>query len=144
MALQQTSGFLRSRFTLPLAVFAIGAGLAIGMGLAAHQEIARSAQQRFDAQATDAARKVEDRFDAYTEVLIGLRALFNTSEDVSRDQFRQYVAGLRLATHFPGFQVLNYAPYVAPEDKPAFERRLRSDTSLELAFASQLAVMPPG
>src|SRR5688500_18053809 len=144
MALQQTSGFLRSRFTLPLAVFAIGAGLAIGMGLAAHQEIARSAQQRFDAQATDAARKVEDRFDAYTEVLIGLRALFNTTEDVSREQFRQYVGGLRLASHFPGFQVLNYAPYVAAEDKAAFERRLRSDSSLDAGVAAQVAIVPPG
>jgi diguanylate cyclase (GGDEF)-like protein/PAS domain S-box-containing protein len=144
MALQRTSGFLRSRFTLPLAVLAAGVALSIGMGLAARQEIERGAQQRFDAQATDAARKVEDRFDAYTEVLIGLRALFNTTEDVSREQFRQYVAGLRLASHFPGFQVLNYAPYVAPADKAAFERRLRGDTSLETGFAAQIAVVPPG
>src|SRR5688500_1570504 len=144
MALQRFSSVLRSRFTLPLVVLAAGVALSIGLGLAARQEIARGVQQRFDAQATDAARKVENRFDAYTEVLIGLRALFNTTEDVSREQFRQYVAGLRLASHFPGFQVLNYAPYVAPGDKAAFERRLRGDPSLETGFAAQIAVVPPG
>ena len=131
--------FLRGKFGLPIVVFAVGAALSIGLGRSAQQEIQRSAQQRFDAVAMDAARKVQDRFDGYTEVLIGLRALFNTGETVSRTRFRHYVSGLNLAESFPGFQALNWAPYVAAADKAAFDARLRDDPSLPPSFAQKLA-----
>ncbi|HUG26082.1 bifunctional diguanylate cyclase/phosphodiesterase [Piscinibacter sp.] len=122
MALKKT--LLHSKFALPTVVLVVGAALSLGLGWAAHQEISRGADTRFDAVAHDAARKVEDRFGAYTEVLVGLRALFNTSETVPPVQFAQYVAALDLSTHHPGFQVLNYAPAVLPAARPDFEKRL--------------------
>ena len=91
-------GIVRGKFALPLVVLATGAALSIALGFADRQEIERRAAQRFDAAAIDVAHKVEDRFDAYTEILIGLRALFNTSEAVTRSQFAHYVEGLNLAT----------------------------------------------
>src|SRR5574341_301226 len=117
--------------TLTLVVLSTGVALSAGLGYTAHQEIERTARLRFEAEADELARKVEDRFDAYTEVLIGLRALFHTSERVSAQQFRQYVEGLDVASHFPGFQVLNYAAYVPVADKAEFEQR-------------QHAIAPPG
>jgi len=123
MALKKT--FLTGKFALPAAVLLIGTVLSIGLGWAAHQEISRGADARFDAVADDLARKVEDRFKAYTEVLIGLRALFHTSDTVTRSQFAEYVAGLNLPSHHPGFEVLNYAPYVGAADRMAFEQRLQ-------------------
>jgi diguanylate cyclase (GGDEF)-like protein len=136
--------FLRRKFALPALVLASGAALSIGLGLAAQQEIERSAALRFDAVAIDVARKVEGRFDAYTEVLIGLRALFNTSQVVTRQQFSHYVEGLNLAKNYPGFQALNYAPHVSAADKPAFEQRLRTDSALDAGATAKLAITPPG
>ena len=48
-------------------MLALGTALSIALGAAAHQEIARSAQQRFDAAALAVARKVEGRFDNYMQ-----------------------------------------------------------------------------
>jgi len=45
------TGFSRGKFALPLVVFGAGAALAVALALAARQEIASAAQQRFDAVA---------------------------------------------------------------------------------------------
>ena len=110
------------KFTLPLLVLASGSALSLAIGRAAWQEIEHRAQLRVDAASLEAAHKVQERFDAYTEVLVGLRALFNTAETVTPSQFRHYVQGLRLDSHYPGFQVLNFAAYVPAADKAAFEQ----------------------
>ncbi|WP_280154462.1 EAL domain-containing protein [Piscinibacter sp. XHJ-5] len=106
------------KLVLPLLVFAAGAALSIGLGVAADREVQRGASQRFDAVATDLARKVEGQFDAYTEVLVGLRALFSTSDAVTGEQFSEYVAGLSLSTSYPGFCVVNYAPLSPSAERP--------------------------
>ncbi|WP_369648397.1 MULTISPECIES: EAL domain-containing protein [unclassified Variovorax] len=132
------------RIRLPLVIFAAGTALSIVLGASARQEIGRSAQARFDATALDLARKVEARFDDYIAVLIGLRARFNTSETVTRSDFRDYVAGLNLARAYPGFQAVTYAPRVAANDKQAFEEQVRGDASLDAGVASRFAIKPPG
>ncbi|CAN7498677.1 EAL domain-containing protein [Variovorax paradoxus] len=132
------------RIRLPLVIFAAGTVLSIALGVSARQEIGRSAQARFDATAFDLARKVEARFDDYVAVLIGLRARFNTSETVTRSDFRDYVAGLDLARAYPGFQAVNYAPRITVNDRQAFEEQVRRDASLDTGVASSFAIKPPG
>jgi diguanylate cyclase (GGDEF)-like protein len=132
--------FVWRQLCLPLVVLFTGAALSVALGVATHQEIARSAQQRFDAVAVDVARKVEGRFDDYVAVLMGLRARFNTSKAVTRSEFGDYVAGLDLARTHPGFQVLNYAPYVAAADKQRFEEQTRLDGGVVAKFS----IHPPG
>ena len=122
MSSQLRSLWIRTR--LPLIVLAIGAMLSLALSYAAQREIARSAQVRFDSEAATVARKVEDQFNNYTEVLIGLRALFNTSDMVARSQFHEYVTGLGLQENLPGFRVLNFAPYV-----PAAQRRTYEESN---------------
>ncbi|MFL6663571.1 MAG: CHASE domain-containing protein, partial [Rhizobacter sp.] len=129
---------------LALVVLLVGVALSVGLGIAARREIERSAQQRFDVAATDLARRIEDRFDAYTDVLIGLRALFNTTGTVSRLQFRRYVDALAVKSNYPGFRVLNYAPYVAAGERAAFEDRLHGDVELSPMVARQTAIAPSG
>jgi PAS domain-containing protein len=109
-----------------------------------HQEIRRAAHERFDAVATELARKVEGRFDDYVAVLAGVRARFNSTAPLSHADFRDYVAGLNLAQSYPGFQAMNYAPLVTAEQKPAFEAAMRNDSGLDRALASRFAVKPPG
>jgi diguanylate cyclase (GGDEF)-like protein/PAS domain S-box-containing protein len=132
------------QYTLPLAVLAAGFALSLGLGLAAHQETQRGAQERFDSVATAVARKVEDRLGAYTEVLIGLRSLFTTGDTVTRHQFGHYVAGLELQRNFPGFLLLNFAPYVTPAERAAFEARLRNEGGRDAERYARFAIMPPG
>lgn len=129
---------------MPLVIFVVGTALSLALSISARQEIGRSAQARFDATAFDLARKVEARFDDYVAILIGLRARFNTSEAVTRSDFRDYVAGLNLANAYPGFQAVSYAPVIAASDKQAFEAQIRGDASLDAGIASRFAIKPPG
>jgi len=133
-----------ARIRLPVAILILGTALSIALGIYAHQEIGRSARARFDATALDLARKVEGRFDDYIAVLIGLRARFNTSDAVTRSDFRDYVAGLNLPSAYPGFQAVNYAPRVMQADRQRFEEQARGDADLDAAVASGFAIKPPG
>ena len=136
--------FLRNSPVLASAVFVVCAGLSIGLAAFAERDVQRNAQQRFDNAAFGLARKVHDRFDDYTQVLIGLRALFATSPDLSRDEFKQYVSALQLESNFPGFQVLNFAAYVPAERRGDFERAMRIDKTLPAHLAKAIAIAPPG
>ena len=133
-----------TRTRLPLAVLLTGIALSMVLSYAARTEIERGAQVRFDADASRVAREVRDQFDGYTEVLIGLRALFHTSDAVTRGQFHRYVAGLNLQTNFPGFQVLNFVPYVPGSEKRAYEEGVRRDVSLDRTGYPNFAIAPPG
>ena len=134
----------RHKFALPALVFTAGTALSIALGVMTHQEIRRAARERFDAVATELARKVEGRFDDYVAVLAGVRARFNSTRPLSHADFRDYVAGLNLAQSYPGFQAMNYAPLIAAEQKPAFEAAMRNDPGLGRALASRFTVKPPG
>lgn len=135
---------LRGKLFLPLFILASGSMLSMGLGIATYRAVHHRAEQRFDIVALDISRKVEDRFDAYTDVLVGLRALLNTAENINRKQFRQYVDGLAMSSSYPGFQVLNYAPYVTADAKPAFERWLREDAGLGPNATERPGVTPEG
>jgi len=123
------------------AVLLIGVALSVGASHWVRLEMLRSAQSRFDAIAGNAAVQVEKRFAAYAEVLTGLRALFQSGE-VSREAFRRYTIALELKGRFPGFQVLNYAPYVPAASREAFEKAVQQDPSWPAQL--RFSITPPG
>jgi diguanylate cyclase (GGDEF)-like protein len=129
---------------LPLVVLLAGVALSIALALLTHRELARNADDRFDAVAMDIARKVERRFDDYTAVLVGLQARFNTERELTRKDFSDYVAGLNLPANYPGFQAVNYAAYLRGDDKARFEALMSEDGTLTAAIGSPYAVKPPG
>lgn len=102
------------------------------------------AQLRFERQASDAQHVIEMRIKSYADVIQGLRALFHTSDGLSRPQFHSYVSGLDLQRNYPGFQSLNYAEYVPAEGKTAFESKVRQDSSLDARGYPDFAIKPAG
>jgi len=129
---------------LPVLVLLAGLALSITLALLTRRELASSASERFDAVALDVARKVERRFDDYTAVLVGLQARFNTERELTRKEFRDYVAGLHLHTNYPGFQAVNFAAYLREGEKQRFEALMREDAALNAAIGAPYAVKPPG
>lgn len=122
-------------------VLVTGMALSVAASRWAHLEIVRCAQSRFDATASHAAAQVERRFASYAEVLAGLRALFASGE-VSRGAFHRFTEALALKDQFPGFQVLNFAPYVPADAKQLFEKALQQDPSWPAPH--RFAIHPPG
>jgi len=124
------------------AVLLVGIALSLLASRAVREEMKRDAQDRLDITAANAAVQVERRFAAYFTVLTGTRALFHTVDRVSREDFHRYAQALALKPDFPGFHILNYAPYVPPGSEAAFETAIRQDPYL--APGVRFAISPSG
>ena len=127
---------------IPAIVLLIGVVLSLLASRSMREETKRDAQDRLDVTAANAAVQVERRFAAYFTILAGTRALFHTVDHVSREDFHRYAQALALKRDFPGFHLLNYAPYVAPGSEDAFEKAIRHDPFLPRGV--RFAINPPG
>lgn len=128
-------------------------GLAVGLvGLAATAlvtlaEVRSSqalSQQRFTQSADAFSDALARRLDSYTEIAFGLRGLFVINPALNRRDFVQAIERLDIVARHPEIKNLAFTRYVRGADKPAFEARVRADTSLEPQGYPQFAVRPPG
>ena len=93
------------------------------------------------AEAEDA---IETRIRAYSDVLLGVRALFVASDSVTREEFQTYIASLDLNRRYPGIQVIHYAQRVPAAQRQAFEEMVRNDRSVDPRGYPDFAAKPPG
>jgi len=77
---------------------------------------------------------LEQRIGAYTEVLVGLRGLFELDTSPSRERFGRFVRGLQLPARYPGVQTVSFAEAIDPTQRADFTRRITS----ELLVTSEL------
>ncbi|WP_416051565.1 EAL domain-containing protein [Cupriavidus basilensis] len=103
----------------------------------------RDARLRFKSDTDDIAQQIDTRIRLYTDVLVTMQALFGASDDVSREEFRDFVNGLNLEQRYPGFQTLNYAPYVPASELASFVASQRKDPVLREAGVA-FSVHPAG
>lgn len=66
-------------------------------------------QERFARLADQVALTVENRTEAYVALLRGAAALFAASDDVTGEEFADYVARIDLTERYPGVQGLGFA-----------------------------------
>lgn len=103
---------------LPVLLAALGATLAVHL---VWHEIDRRHRERVDErlafEARDITQQVEQRMRAYRQVLRGARALFDASDDVTREDWKTYVGALSLQEDFPGIQGVGFSAYVKAEDQ---------------------------
>ena len=119
----------------------LGAGLLL-TGIAwnaTRLQAEREAAERFAVVADNTRDAIESRVRSYSEVLMGVRALYLAHEGhFSGREFSDYVAALDLAQRYPGVQVIHYAQRVTAREREAFETAVRSTG--ETGFA----IKPPG
>ncbi|MFO1498063.1 MAG: CHASE domain-containing protein [Verrucomicrobiota bacterium] len=81
----------------------------------------------FENGAQQIKEAVEQRLAIYTEMLVLGSALYGTSSDIRRSEFRDYVASLRVDQRYPGIQGIGFSLRVRPEEKEALVRRMRAE-----------------
>jgi hypothetical protein len=101
---------------LPWLVLVAGIGLTVWQWHAARLAHETYLKEEFDFLANDAVRKIESRISRYKQVLQGTAALFASSREVTRSEFRTFVTELRLGENYPGIQ-----GWVSPSEFPAGE-----------------------
>jgi len=111
----------------------------------ASKTVEDDARQRFDGIARSAQYSLGARIKSYTDVVRGLRALFNTSDArVTRLQFHRYVEALAIREHFPAIEGVTFAEYVEDAGRDAFVAAVRRDRSLDPGGHPDFAIVPPG
>jgi signal transduction histidine kinase len=91
----------------------------------------RAATNEFASGAEEAQTLITDRVSEHADLLWDLRAYFGTIEFVTRDDFSTFVSGESVPERFPGTRALGFSPVVQSGDVAAFERDIRSDTSVD-------------
>jgi signal transduction histidine kinase len=106
----------------------LGALLSLGVGAALYvstsQAIENDAQVRFGHMARNVQSVLDGRIKTYAHVLRGTAGLFLAADEVTRDEFRRYVAGLDLRNQFPGVQSINFARHITDADRDQFEAKM--------------------
>lgn len=78
--------------------------------------IERAAEGRFDSQITDTTNAIVNRMNAQQVALKGGVGLFNASNAVTREEWRNYFHSLRAKRLLPGLQGFGYSLIIAPEN----------------------------
>ena len=128
--------------------FWIGALLSCTVGATMYfvtaNSIERNAQARFDNMARSVQNTIDGRIKSYSDVLRGAASLFQTSENLTRQQFHRYVEGLSLEKEFPGIEAINFARFITDAERPAFEQAMRKEMASISGGYPELKITPPG
>jgi signal transduction histidine kinase len=93
----------------------------------AASRIDNSASERFSNIVRGVQFTLTGRIKSYADVLRGSASMFQAQPQLTREQFHRYVAGLNIASEFPGIEAINFARYVKNADRPAFEKMMRAE-----------------
>jgi len=120
--------------------------LAVGMALyaVAGTMVDDDAQQRFENVTRSTQYSISARIKSYSDLVRGLVALFQTTDNMSRLQFHQYVQGLDIPQYFPAIEALTYAPLVPDSQRDAFVAAVRADRSLSADGYPRFDIKPDG
>jgi PAS domain S-box-containing protein len=86
-----------------------------------------SLQSNFDYRARDMTSLLVRRMAVYEQVLRGAQGFLRGSVDISRHEFADYFATLKLDEHFPGIEALGIATIVPPGQVAAHEAAVRRE-----------------
>ena len=123
LTIWRETGFFRA---MPGLILILGLTLTYLQVSALQQREKEVAEAAFGIRAGELVAGLERRMLTNTQILRGAAGLFASSEAVSREEFRRYVATLRLAEYYPGIQGLGYSRLVPAADKTAHVAAVRA------------------
>ncbi|HQS57862.1 MAG: hypothetical protein B7Y56_05665 [Gallionellales bacterium 35-53-114] len=91
------------------------------------QDAENIANERFQARVLQINAAVQDRMRAYEQVLRGGVGLFAASNRISRQEWHDYVASLRLNDNYPGIQGLGFSKLILPQELTAHVAQIRRE-----------------
>ena len=132
---------LRTSHALTGTVLIISLLAAFGLWKIAQHNARQELQNEFDFHSDELALHIKQRMDAYEAILHGVRGLFDTSNNITREDFREYVASLRLEEYYPGIQGLSHTRLI-PRDR--LEEHIAAVRADSVAVAGIVATGSPG
>ncbi|HLD23004.1 MAG TPA: PAS domain S-box protein [Sulfuricurvum sp.] len=94
---------------LTYTILIVGIFLSIGAFWYSNENIQERERLRFETVAKQITIKVEGRMNAYRETLYAGAGLFDSSENVTNDEWHRFVKALKIGKNFPGIQGLGFS-----------------------------------
>jgi signal transduction histidine kinase/CheY-like chemotaxis protein/integral membrane sensor domain MASE1 len=104
----------------------------------------RRAQEQFDAECDDIAKRITRRMALYESGLRGAQALFKAQQEPSREQWRDFTEGMDLANNFPGVMGLGYGAFLRADQRAATEANIRTQGHPDFRIWSTGPSLGPG
>gem|GEM_PF-6276571 len=93
------------------------------------REMRNLAQSQFEEQTTSLTHGLQRQLSAYTDLLYGVRGLFDASKSVERHEFEAYVSSLNIFKNYPEIDSVDFIKRVTSDHKAAFLAETRTDTT---------------
>ncbi|MYM71956.1 response regulator [Duganella sp. FT134W] len=104
----------------------IGVGLTVAMWHLLSASTERRAQEQFESECADIAKRIARRMTLYESGLRGAQALFRAQQEPTRDQWRDFAEGMDLPHNFPGVMGLGYGMYLRADQRAPTEKDIRN------------------
>jgi len=111
---------------VPFLVGGIGTAAACFFGLMVHRDAVHDRRSDFDNAVSQTLMQVQARLQRPAFGINGLAATLLSHPDLSREEFRSWVAHRDLATEFPGIRGFGLIQETSPEDSATLVSRIRS------------------
>ncbi|MBL7058653.1 CHASE domain-containing protein [Patescibacteria group bacterium] len=85
------------------------------------------ANERFNAEITEHIAAIYHRLETYEQALRSGVAFINSSNEVDRDEWKDFVENLRVRQSFPGIQGYGWSVFVRPEEVVEHTERIRAE-----------------
>lgn len=116
----------RSHRLLAAGVFAACFLVTLAGWAIVRRQVEQAGQQRFDRLTEMIAGRIRERFRDHQRVLEGLAGLIATSDQIRRDQWREYLSATALESH-PGALGYGFVRKVPRAQLPGYLRQARAD-----------------
>ena len=129
---------LFSSALLPLLVFTMSIMATVVIWIILDDGIDRNIRHEVAAKSDCVTADIVKRLHDHEQLLLGGVGLFNADGEVTRDQWRRYVASLQLDQNHPGILGIGFSLWLKPEDVAANIRTVRAEGFPEYV------IQPPG
>lgn len=149
-SLESNKRSLRERYRrltglVPYLVLAVGIAVSVYGWHETRQADMEAARTRFNQRADRLVADIRTRMQSYEQMLRGGVGLFAASEQVTREEWRNYVAALKLEQTYPGVQAMGVAFRVTADKKAQHIAKVRAEglTSYSLRPEGERAEYEP-
>ncbi len=127
----RASDFIRStgsrNLWLVFGLLILGMTITALASLYVKSEVERAAEREFDFISSEIQLNIADRLAASAQVLFSGAALFNSSDTVTREEWRIFIEQLRIEEQLPGIQGVGFAIMIPPEQLDQHIQQIRDE-----------------
>lgn len=106
-----------AKILFPLLILLLGSAFSLQQYTSAKQQSDDTLKARFNTAFNEVTLHISEKIEAYEQMLRATQGLFYASDEVSRQEFRNFTRQLKVDVFYPGLQGLGYVPLIKPENK---------------------------